>query len=415
MRVAAVCLLGFVWLSTAAAATECPANPTALGVSRVISVDPAEHARIGTMQYRETLPLEPGEVVITFDDGPLPPNTNRILETLASECVKATYFLVGQMAQAHPEMVRRIHDAGHTIGTHSLDHPLTFHRMSIDKVRYQIDGGVAAVKAALASPDQLAPFFRIPGLLRAEDVESYLADRSIMTWSADFPADDWKRRVGAAEIAKRAMSRLDAKGKGVLLLHDIHAASAQALPILLHELKAKGYRVVHIVPASAEHPKTATVPSQWLMKPPRDPVVASTWPDAITVLPESAATPRLPAPGQHVFGFGRPFEFAAVDSPADRASSAARVAAPSSWPRPARSPSILDLVSREELPAPNPESFRHSGLPVDLLHPLSQRRAAAPSSAASAEVQTVAAATSVARRFGQWPSTTGAGPKAGFP
>src|SRR5262249_40524154 len=104
MRVAAVCLLALTFLGSAAIAAECPGNPNALGTSRTIAVDPTEHARIGSMQYRETLPLEEGEVVLTFDDGPLPPYTNRILDILASECVKATYFLVGRMAQAHPDM-----------------------------------------------------------------------------------------------------------------------------------------------------------------------------------------------------------------------------------------------------------------------------------------------------------------------
>ncbi len=408
MRIGPSWLLLFACLSTAAVAGECPGNPGALGVSRVIAVDPTEHARIGSMQYRETLPLERGEVVITFDDGPLPPNTNRILETLASECVKATYFLVGRMAQAYPESVRRIHDAGHTIGTHSLDHPLTFHRMPIDKIQKQVDGGIAKVSAALASPDQVAPFFRIPGLLRAAPVEQYLADRAIMTWSADFPADDWKR-IGAAEIVKRAMSRLEAKGKGVLLLHDIHAATAQAVPMLLGELKAKGYRVVHVVPASAEHPKTATLPSQWLLKPRKDPVVADAWPAAVAALPEGAATPRLLAPGQHVFGFGREFEFAA---PIAGRAATARGKTQVSWPRPVRSPSVLELVSREELPAPNPEAFRHSGATPDLPRPLSLRRIT-PTTVSAAETPD-AAATSIARRFGQWPTTADVGLRSGY-
>src|SRR5437764_416608 len=114
----------------AAGAAECP--PGALGVSRTIVVDPNEHVRLGSMQYGESLPLNDHEVVLTFDDGPLPPYTNRILETLASECVKATFFIVGRMARAYPAMVRRVHDEGHTVANHSQNHPFTFHKMSVD-------------------------------------------------------------------------------------------------------------------------------------------------------------------------------------------------------------------------------------------------------------------------------------------
>jgi len=106
--------------AAAAQAAECPGNPNALGTSRTIVVDPVEHPKLGTMQYRETLPLEDHEVVLTFDDGPLPPRSTRVLEILASECVKATYFMVGRMARAYPDMVRRIHEAGHTPSRKSI-------------------------------------------------------------------------------------------------------------------------------------------------------------------------------------------------------------------------------------------------------------------------------------------------------
>src|SRR5215813_8288045 len=104
MRLRALaCLLSlFVGVPAAASATDCPGHPDALGTSRVLVVDPVEHPRIGSMQYHETLPLADHEVVLTFDDGPLPPYSTRILETLASECVKATFFMVGRMAQGYP-------------------------------------------------------------------------------------------------------------------------------------------------------------------------------------------------------------------------------------------------------------------------------------------------------------------------
>src|SRR5215470_1011493 len=106
------CILVFLAATAAAHAAECPGNPDAIGTSRTIYVDPAEHARIGTMQYHETLPLNDHEVVLTFDDGPLPPKTTRILDILASECAKATFFSVGRMAQEYPTLLRRAYAEG---------------------------------------------------------------------------------------------------------------------------------------------------------------------------------------------------------------------------------------------------------------------------------------------------------------
>lgn len=236
------------------AAESCPGNPDALGTSRVLTISPGEFTRIGSIQYPTTLPLDDHEVVITFDDGPIPPYSNSILETLASQCVKATYFLVGEMANAYPSIVRRIYNAGHTIGTHSQNHPSAFQRLSEQKAEQQIDGGIASVDAALGDPKALSPFFRIPGFGRTNAVESYLASKSIVTWSADVVADDWKH-ISPAEIVRRAMRRLNEKGRGILMLHDIHPATARALPILLKELKEQGYHVVQVV-AAGEHPQT---------------------------------------------------------------------------------------------------------------------------------------------------------------
>src|SRR6202163_2971451 len=276
MRIRALlCLLSLsvIGVPAAAAAADCPGHPDALGTSRVLVVDPAEHALIGTMQYRETLPLDDHEVVLTFDDGPLPPYTNRVLETLAAECVKATYFLIGRNAQTHPEMVRHIHAAGHTIGSHSQNHPLSFQRMPVAKAQQEIDDGIASIAAALGDPAELAPFFRIPGLLRADGVEKYLASRQLMTWSADFPADDW-RHISAAEVMHRALTRLEAKGRGVLLLHDMQPATVMMLPALLHELKRRNYRIVQVVPATATLAKTETTPAQWVMSGSHEPMPA---------------------------------------------------------------------------------------------------------------------------------------------
>ena len=261
-----------------ASADTCPGNPDALGTSRVLTISPSELSQIGSMQYKQTLPLNDHEVVITFDDGPLPPYSNIILEILASQCVKATYFLVGRMANAYPSLVRRIYNEGHTIGTHSQDHPLAFQRLPLKRVAYEVDGGIASVNTAIGDAKAVAPFFRIPGLGRSKTAESFLASQSLVTWSADVVADDWFRHVSAQTIVQRALRRLEAKGRGILLLHDIHPATAMALPTLLKELKAHGFHVVQVVPAG-DRPKS--VP-ELLASPASD---RGAWPTVLTSAP----------------------------------------------------------------------------------------------------------------------------------
>lgn len=363
-------LLGPTFAGAAyAGAAECPGNPDALGTSRTIVVDPAEHPRLGSMQYHESLPLQDHEIVITFDDGPLPPRSTAVLDTLAHECVKATFFLVGKMARNFPDVVRRIHDAGHTIGTHSYSHPLTFQRMSLQKAQFEINEGIASVAAALGDSGGQAPFFRIPGLLRAEGVEHYLASLNLQVWSADVVADDWLR-IGPAQVYSRALQRIEADHKGILLLHDIQPRTVEALPYLLRELKRRGYRVVHVVPAASDHPKTATDPHQWVMHAhqfsPRTPIFIET-------------EPELPAPSPASFG---------VDMASDSISSflhgisfdpgrgrqppafLARRQGPlppattsiAPWPRGLKAiPAVPRLAGWPQLPAPSPQSLGYGG------------------------------------------------------
>jgi len=130
-------------------ASECPGNLNALGTSRVIVVDPVEHPRVGTLQYQETLPLNDHEVVLTFDDGPLAPYTTRILDTLASNCAKAAFFIVGRMANSSPDLVRRAYREGHTIGTHTENHPLNIASLRIEHIEREIQDGITSVTRAL--------------------------------------------------------------------------------------------------------------------------------------------------------------------------------------------------------------------------------------------------------------------------
>jgi peptidoglycan-N-acetylglucosamine deacetylase len=280
-----------------ASAADCPGHPNALGTSRTLVVDPREHPRIGTMQYPETLPLADHEVVLTFDDGPLPRNSNKVLDILAAECVKATFFTIGEQARNSPEGVRKLLAADHTIGTHTQTHPLSMNRMPIERAKQEIDDGIASTKAALGdNADALAPFFRIPGLLRADNVEDYLAEQGVQVWSADFLADDW-RHISSARVYDLAISRLEAKGKGILLLHDIQARTVAALPRILETLKARGYRIVHVVPATAERPATPTEPQEWLLHP--SPEAIAHWPQVPNFV--FADLGNLPVPARSDF------------------------------------------------------------------------------------------------------------------
>jgi peptidoglycan/xylan/chitin deacetylase (PgdA/CDA1 family) len=324
-----------------AAAQDCPGNPDALGTSRILTLEPGTLARVGIMQYPQTLPLTDKEVVLTFDDGPLPRNSNPVLDILAAQCVKATYFLVGEMARAYPAVVRRIYEAGHTVGTHTEHHPSRMQKLAVEKVRAEIDDGIADVGAALGDPQELAPFFRVPGLARSDVIEEEAAARSLVVFSADIVADDWHRRVKPAEIVRRAMSRLEARGKGILLLHDIHPGTVAALPDLLKKLKEAGFHVVHVIPGAGDRIEVAADP------PPAD-TSDPVWPTALAIPVEERV--ELPAPDEDLF--------AADYSPwravilADGSASAVSLALPAvpHWSEP---PAIEEDADEAELPAPS--------------------------------------------------------------
>lgn len=218
-------------------------RPGALGVSRVISVDPRVTPVVGGQDYGVRLPLAPGEVVLTFDDGPNPSSTNQVLKALADECLRATFFMVGRQARAHPQTVRQVRAAGHTIGTHSQNHPLG--RMPFVRAKYEIDAGIASVTAALGTSP--APFFRFPGLYRTREAERYLQERGITVWSVDVDSNDWKHNDTNAML-NSTVARLEARHGGILLMHDIKPRTARVLPKLLAMLKARGFRIVHVVP-----------------------------------------------------------------------------------------------------------------------------------------------------------------------
>ena len=231
----------------AQSAVPCPGNPDALSTSRVITVSAATTPRVGRKHFPQTLPLADKEVVLTFDDGPWPGTTAAVLDALKRECVRATFFLLGRNAAAHPELARRERAEGHTVAHHSFRHPLLNH-MSVAAAEQEIDRGFEAVETALGHPAKQpeTPFFRFPGFASSPALLDWLEKRGIVVVGADLWASDWNPMSPAQEL-RLVLARLEAAHGGIVLFHDTKRQTAAMLPALLRSLKAGGYRVVHMV------------------------------------------------------------------------------------------------------------------------------------------------------------------------
>jgi peptidoglycan/xylan/chitin deacetylase (PgdA/CDA1 family) len=238
-------------LTVPAAAADCTGKEDALGTSRVLSVDMAT-PRVGRKHFSQTLSLKDKEVVLTFDDGPFPPTTTKILDALKAECVHATFFMVGRMAAASPALAKRIREDGHTIAYHTFRHPLLT-RMNPVKAMAEIDHGIATVDAAAygESAKPLRPaFFRFPGLASSPALLTQVAARDVVVFGADLWVSDWNRMTPSQEL-HQAKARLTASGGGILLMHDTKRGTAAMLPALLRWMKGHGFRIVHVVPAAS--------------------------------------------------------------------------------------------------------------------------------------------------------------------
>ena len=237
-------MMGALFASSAFAASECK-RPQALNTSRTIAVDPADFPLIGRQQYAETLRLDDGEVVLTFDDGPALSSTKLVLDALAAECVKATFFMLGRNAVEATDLVRRAYDEGHSIGTHTFTHS-NLANVPLGEAKRDIDLGIEALTEALGNKRHVMPFFRAPFLKITTQVEKYALSRGLMIWSIDADSSDWALTT-PEEVVRRSVAQLESANKGILLLHDIKAVTARALPLLLRELKSRNFRVVHVV------------------------------------------------------------------------------------------------------------------------------------------------------------------------
>jgi peptidoglycan/xylan/chitin deacetylase (PgdA/CDA1 family) len=274
-----------------------------LGVARTVAVNAAGGAHFGA-QYKGGF-LADGEVVLTFDDGPSRAYTRPILEALAAQCTRATFFMLGQMALAEPQLVKEVARQGHTVATHTWSHA-NLQALPQAKAQDEIELGLSAVQHALGKP--VAPFFRFPYLRDTPLTLSHLKSRQLAAFGIDIDSRDFETK-DAGLVYDRVLRELAGRRKGIILFHDIHASTARAVPRILEELRAQGFRVVHVVPkAGAETLAEYDALAQEAAERRRVTATANplakravTWPSSITpqahgsVAPPAPAAPRAPA------------------------------------------------------------------------------------------------------------------------
>ncbi len=232
---------------TAATAPACD-KPGAMGISRTVQIDTTGGPAFGFEHFKQYDFLNEHEVVLTFDDGPWPGNTPAVIKALTDQCLKATFFEIGEHATWHPEISKLVAEAGMTVGSHTWSHKdlaRNPYASNIELAKQEIEMGVSAVTHAVGGP--IAPFFRFPDLQQPPQLLTYLGTRNISTFSTDINSFDFKLHRPELVI-KSVMTKLEMRGKGIVLMHDFQHATAEAMPELLRQLKAAGFKVVHMVP-----------------------------------------------------------------------------------------------------------------------------------------------------------------------
>jgi peptidoglycan/xylan/chitin deacetylase (PgdA/CDA1 family) len=218
------------------------ANADALGVARTVEIDTTGGPGFGLDHYKAYDFLQEKEVVLTFDDGPQVNTTRAILDALDEQCTKAIFFSLGKMAIGLPEIIRDVAHRGHTVGTHTWSHA-DMRKKSDQDAKDEIEKGISGVRRAVGGP--ISPFFRFPYLRDSQATLAHLASRNIAVFSTDVDSFDFKRQT-PEQLVQAIMKRLDKKGKGILLMHDIQPHTAKAMPSLLAALKAGGYKIVQM-------------------------------------------------------------------------------------------------------------------------------------------------------------------------
>ena len=226
----------------AAAAPIACANPNALGVGRTIEIDTTGGPGFGFEHFKAYDFLRPGEVVLTFDDGPWPGTTGQVLAALAAQCTRAIFFPIGKHSMWHPDIMKQVAAGGHSVGSHTWSHA-DLSKLSTEQAKEEIEKGFSAVRVALGTPG--VPFFRFPALRHPPEVVAYLGQRNVGIWSTDMDSFDFKMRK-PEQVVQSVMNKLKKHGKGIVLMHDFQKPTAGAAADLLAQLKAGGYKVVHV-------------------------------------------------------------------------------------------------------------------------------------------------------------------------
>ena len=243
-----------VWAQNAQApapvAAKCN-NPNALGVARVVQIDTTGGPGFGFEHFKAYDFLRDHEVVLTFDDGPWLGHTPAVLKALADQCTKALFFPIGKHAGYYPEILRQVAAAGHTIGSHTWSHK-DLSKLTEQEGKDEIEKGIAAVSIALGN-QPVGPFFRFPALRHPPELLKYMAERNVGIFSTDLDSFDFKMRK-PEQVVTSVMSKLEKKGKGIVLMHDFQQATAHAAPELLKKLKEGGYKVVQVVGKTPAEP-----------------------------------------------------------------------------------------------------------------------------------------------------------------
>jgi peptidoglycan/xylan/chitin deacetylase (PgdA/CDA1 family) len=227
--------------STRSAAPTC-SNPNALGVARVVEVDTKGGPGFGFEHFKMHDFLRNNEVVLTFDDGPWQTTTPLVLKALAEHCVRATFFPIGKHATYYPDILRQVAEAGHSVGSHTWSHQ-DLSKKSVEQSKEEIEKGISAVHLAVGG--SMTSFFRFPALKHPPEMVTYLGERNVAIFSTDLDSFDFKSRK-PEQVITAVMNKLKKHGKGMVLMHDFQQVTAHALPELLNQLKAGGYKIVHM-------------------------------------------------------------------------------------------------------------------------------------------------------------------------
>ena len=174
-------------------------------------------------------------VALTFDDGPSPKTTPVVLDLLKKYNAKGTFFMVGHAVEGNEDIIKRVIAEGHQIGNHSWDHPVLT-KISLEKAKSQINDTTAALKKASGVDVHIMrpPYGAINGAIQAA------VDQSFILWDVD--TLDWKNR-NTASIMKEVRK---AQAGSIILMHDIHQTTIDALPLILQYLTEQGFEMVTI-------------------------------------------------------------------------------------------------------------------------------------------------------------------------